>query len=36
MEKIIAGRVRDRLSPNASLPNSLIYTPIEDWRNDEV
>jgi DNA sulfur modification protein DndC len=30
------GRVRDRLSPNASLPNSLIYSPIEDWRNDEV
>ncbi len=24
------------MSPNASLPNSLIYTPIEDWRNDEV
>lgn len=36
MEKHQAGRVRDRLSPNASLPNSLIYTPIEDWRNDEV
>ena len=36
MKKHQAGRVRDRLSPNASLPNSLIYTPIEDWRNDEV
>lgn len=36
MEKHQKGRVRDRLSPNASLPNSLIYTPIEDWRNDEV
>ena len=36
MKKYQAGRVRDRLSPNASLPNSLIYTPIEDWRNDEV
>ena len=36
MEKHQAGRLRDRLSPNASLPNSLIYTPIEDWRNDEV
>jgi DNA sulfur modification protein DndC len=31
-----AGRVRDRLSPNASLPNSLVYTPIEDWSSDEV
>lgn len=30
------GRVRDRLSPNSKLPNSLIYTPIEDWSNDEV
>jgi DNA sulfur modification protein DndC len=36
MQKHQIGRVRDRLSPNASLPNSLIYTPIEDWRNDEV
>src|SRR5204862_3382226 len=31
-----AGRVRDRLSPNASLPGSLVYTPIEDWSNDDV
>ena len=29
-------RVRDRLSPNASLPNSLVYSPIEDWSNDDV
>jgi len=36
MEKHQEGRVRDRLSPNSSLPNSLIYSPIEDWRNDEV
>ncbi|MBD1838182.1 DNA phosphorothioation system sulfurtransferase DndC [Coleofasciculus sp. FACHB-64] len=36
MTKHEAGRVRDRLSPNARLPNSLIYSPIEDWRNDEV
>ena len=36
MSKHEAGRVRDRLSPNARLPNSLIYSPIEDWRNDEV
>lgn len=31
-----AQRVRDHLSPNMNLPNSLIYSPIEDWRNDEV
>ncbi|ARV61688.1 sulfurtransferase DndC [Nostocales cyanobacterium HT-58-2] len=36
MKKHQAGRVRDRLSPNASLPNSLIYTPIEDWSNNDV
>ncbi|MDN0193910.1 DNA phosphorothioation system sulfurtransferase DndC [Streptomyces sp. S.PNR 29] len=29
-------RVRDRLSPNGNLPNSLVYSPIEDWSNDEV
>ncbi len=36
MQKHQMGRVRDRLSPNASLPNSLIYTPIEDWSNNDV
>jgi DNA sulfur modification protein DndC len=29
-------RVRDLLSPNASLPNSLVYSPIENWSNDDV
>ena len=28
--------VRKRLTPNASLHNCLIYTPIEDWSNDDV
>lgn len=36
MAKHEARRVRDRLSPNASLPNSLVYTPVEDWLNDDV
>ncbi|MTJ12192.1 DNA phosphorothioation system sulfurtransferase DndC [Anabaena sp. UHCC 0187] len=36
MNKHQLGRVRDRLSPNASLPNSLIYTPVEDWSNNDV
>jgi DNA sulfur modification protein DndC len=36
MAKHEARRVRDRLSPNVSLPNSLVYTPIEDWSNDDV
>jgi DNA sulfur modification protein DndC len=29
-------RARERLSPNASLPSTLVYTPIEDWTNDDV
>jgi DNA sulfur modification protein DndC len=29
-------RVRERLSPNGSLPNSLVFSPIEDWSNDDV
>lgn len=36
MQRHEQGRIRDRLSPNASLPNSLVYSPIEDWTNDEV
>ena len=30
------GRTRDRLSPNSSLPGSLVYTPVEDWTNDDI
>lgn len=29
-------RVRERLSPNSRLANCMIYTPIEDWHNDDV
>ena len=36
MTKHEKGRMRDRLSPNSSLPGSLVYTPIEDWSNDDV
>jgi len=36
MERLEAQRVRERLSPNASLPNCLVYSPIEDWSNDDV
>ncbi|NEO19111.1 MULTISPECIES: DNA phosphorothioation system sulfurtransferase DndC [unclassified Moorena] len=36
MKKMEAKRVRDRLTPNMNLPNSLVYSPIEDWQNDEV
>jgi DNA sulfur modification protein DndC len=36
MSKHEAGRVRERLSPNANLPGSTVYTPIETWTNDDV
>jgi DNA sulfur modification protein DndC len=36
MKKHERYRTRERLSPSASLPNSLIFSPIEDWSNDDV
>lgn len=36
MARHAEGRARERLTDNASLPNSLVYTPIEDWSNDDV
>lgn len=36
MNKLEAQRVRDRLSPNASLENCFVYSPIENWQNDDV
>ncbi|WP_145361546.1 DNA phosphorothioation system sulfurtransferase DndC [Alienimonas californiensis] len=36
MAKHAENAVRDRLSPNVTLPNCLIYTPIERWANDDV
>lgn len=36
MARAAGGRLRDQLSPNASLPNSLVYSPVEDWSNDDV
>lgn len=29
-------RVQDRLSPNPTLAGCMVYTPIEDWSNDDV
>ena len=29
-------RSRDLLSPNESLPNCLVYSPVENWSNDDV
>jgi DNA sulfur modification protein DndC len=36
MERLERRRVRERLSPNASLPNSLVYSPVEAWSNDDI
>jgi len=36
MGKLEKLRVRDKLSPNSNLPNSLVYSPIETWSNDDV
>lgn len=36
MERLERQRIRERLSPNANLPNSLVYSPIESWTNDDV
>lgn len=36
MGRLEGQRVRERLSPNASLQNSYVYTPVDDWSNDDV
>ncbi|MGB3402667.1 MAG: DNA phosphorothioation system sulfurtransferase DndC [Microcoleaceae cyanobacterium] len=36
MAKYRQWRVRDRLNTNPNCPNCLVYSPIEDWRTDEV
>ena len=36
MDRYEKARTHHRLSPNGNLSNSYIYTPIEDWSNDDV
>ncbi len=36
MDRHAKGRTRAKISPNANLANSFIYTPIENWSNDDV
>ncbi len=36
MTALEARRPRDLLSPNQALPNCLVYTPVENWSNDDV
>lgn len=36
MEGYEKKRYREHLSPNGSFPNSYVFTPIENWENDNV
>jgi len=36
MEKYENIRVRDKLSPSATLPNCLVFAPISEWTTDDV
>lgn len=36
MDRLEGQRIRERLSPNANLQNSYVYTPVETWTNDDV
>jgi DNA sulfur modification protein DndC len=36
MTELESRRIRDLLSPNESLPNCLVYSPLENWSNDDV
>lgn len=36
MRKLETERVREKLSPSQSMQNCYVYSPIEDWSNDDV
>lgn len=36
MKKLEAQQVRSKLSPNTTLPNAFVYSPISEWTNDDV
>lgn len=36
MTALESKRARDLLSPNGNLPNCLVYSPVENWSNDDV
>lgn len=36
MTDLESQRIRDQLSPNTALPNCLVFSPIENWSNDDV
>jgi DNA sulfur modification protein DndC len=36
MTKLEGKQVRAKLSPNTTLPNAYVYSPVADWSNDDV
>jgi DNA sulfur modification protein DndC len=36
LERLDKQKLRENLRPNTTLPNALVYAPIEDWSNDDV
>jgi DNA sulfur modification protein DndC len=36
IERASKHRIRDKLNPNPTMPGCFVYTPIENWNNDEV
>jgi DNA sulfur modification protein DndC len=36
MARLEAKQIRDKLSPNTTLPNAYVYSPISEWSNDDV
>lgn len=36
MTRLEGKQVRDKLSPNTTLPNAYVYSPIAEWSNDDV
>jgi DNA sulfur modification protein DndC len=36
IERASRNRIKDKLNPNPTMPGCFVYTPIEDWTNDDV
>jgi DNA sulfur modification protein DndC len=36
LDKNTRYRIRDRVSPSATLPGCMIYTPVESWTSDDI
>jgi DNA sulfur modification protein DndC len=36
IEKASRNRIKDKLNPNQTMPGCFVYTPIEEWTNDDV